>query len=157
VTEFFQWVNSLAPQRIREAHPEVRRFIKFATVGFFGAVVDFSILNILVFLFGVPKEYANLVSVTCAIISNFIWNRLWTFPESQGDAFHTQFGQFALVNLVGLAINQTVFLLSDHYVFEPMLLPHKTIPLNLAKACAIGVVLFWNFGANRVWTYGHIK
>ena len=24
---------------------------------------------------------------------------------------------------------------------------------NLAKAVAIVVVLFWNFGANRLWTY----
>lgn len=157
MTEFFEWVNSLAPQRLREAHPEVRRFIKFAAVGFFGAVVDFSVLNILVFAFGVPKEYANLVSVTCAIFSNFTWNRLWTFPESQEDAVHTQFGQFALVNLVGLGINQAVFISADHYIFEPLLLPHKTIPLNLAKACAICVVLFWNFGANRMWTYRHIK
>jgi putative flippase GtrA len=157
LTEFFEWVNSLAPQRVREANPEVRRFIKFATVGLIGAVVDFGVLNVLVFLFGVPKEYANLISVSCAIISNFTWNRLWTFPESQEHAVHTQFGQFALVNLVGLGINQAVFLLTDHYIFEPLLFPHKTIPLNLAKACAIGVVLFWNFGANRVWTYRHIR
>lgn len=157
MTGFFDWVNSLAPQRLREAHPEVRRFIKFAVVGLVGAMVDFGVLNLLVFKFGVPEEYANLVSVTCAIFSNFTWNRLWTFPESQEHAVHTQFGQFAIVNLIGLAINQAVFLSTDHYVFEPLLLPHKTIPLNLAKACAIGVVLFWNFGANRVWTYRHIK
>jgi len=28
---------------------------------------------------------------------------------------------------------------------------------NVAKAIAIIVVLFWNFGVNRVWTYRGIK
>lgn len=157
LTNFFERVNALAPQRVREAHPEMRRFIKFAIVGAIGAVVDFAILNILVFLFGVPKEYANIISTSCAIVSNFTWNRLWTFPESREQAVHTQFGQFALMNIIGLAINQAVFLSSDHFIFEPLFVPHKTIPLNLAKACAIGVVLFWNFGANRLTTYRHIK
>ncbi len=153
---FFERVNSLAPQRVRQAHPEVRRFIKFAIVGAVGALVDYAVLFLLVFEFGVPEEWANLVSVTCAIISNFTWNRLWTFPESQNHAVHTQFMQFAIVNLIGLAINEAVLLLTDHMIFEPLVHDQK-LALALAKACAIGVVLFWNFGANRVTTYRHIK
>lgn len=157
MTDFFERVNALAPRRLQVAHPEVRRFIKFAVVGGIGAVVDFTVLNVLVFVFGVPKFYANIVSVICAIISNFTWNRLWTFPESQEHKLHSQFGKFALVNLIGLGINQLVFLSADQFIFEPLFAPHKTISLNLAKAAAIGVVLFWNFGANRLWTYRHIK
>jgi putative flippase GtrA len=30
---------------------------------------------------------------------------------------------------------------------------HFALAFNLAKAIAIVVVLFWNFGANRLWTY----
>lgn len=130
---------------------EFGRFVKFAVVGMLGAAVDFGVLNLLVLGFYWPKEYANLVSVTCAIISNFIWNRLWTFPESRDRALHTQFGQFALVNLVGLGINQFVFLTSDSLIFDSMF-PHP-LDFNVAKATAIIVVLFWNFFANRRWTY----
>jgi putative flippase GtrA len=130
---------------------ELMRFIKFAIVGAFGAVVDFSILNLLVLAFGWPKEYANLVSVTCAIISNFIWNRLWTFPESRERALHTQFGQFASVNIVGLGINEIVFLGTDALWFGTMFA--HPLDYNVAKAAAIVVVLFWNFFANRNWTY----
>ncbi len=156
MTDFFERVNALAPQRVRAAHPEVRRFIKFAIVGFVGAMVDYTVLFSLVFGFGIPEEFANLVSVTCAIISNFTWNRLWTFPESQNHAAHTQFAHFAIVNLIGLAINEAVLLFTDYVIFEPLLHDQK-IALALAKACAIGVVLFWNFGANRITTYRHIK
>ena len=156
MTDFFLRVNMLAPQRVREAHPEVRRFIKFAIVGAIGAVVDYAVLFVLVFAFGVAEEYANLVSVTCAVISNFTWNRLWTFPESQDHALHSQFAQFAGVNLIGLVINEVVLLATDHWIFEPAFHDQK-IALGLAKACAICVVLFWNFGANRLTTYRNIK
>ena len=55
-----------------------------------------------------------------------------------------------LVNVVGLVINQTVFLTLNHFLFEPWL---GGLGYNVAKACAIIVVLFWNFGINRIWTY----
>ena len=130
---------------------EFTRFLKFALVGTIGAVVDFSVLNLLVLGVEMPKEYANLVSVACAIFSNFTWNRLWTFPESRERSLHTQFGKFALVNMLGLAINQAVFIGTDALIFNS-LLPHP-LDYNLAKATAIIVVLFWNFFVNRNWTY----
>lgn len=136
---------------VLENRGEITRFFKFGIVGAIGAVVDFSVLNVLVLAFGVPKEYANIVSVTCAIVSNFTWNRLWTFPESRERALHTQFGQFALVNLFGLAINQAVFILTDSFFYEKILA--HPFDYNAAKATAIIVVLFWNFFVNRRTTY----
>jgi putative flippase GtrA len=130
---------------------ELTRFFKFAIVGTIGAVVDFGVLNLMVLGVGMAKEYANLISVSCAILSNFTWNRLWTFPESRERPVHTQFGKFALVNIVGLGINQIVFLTTDALIFEH-LFPHP-IDYNFAKATAIIVVLFWNFFVNRNWTY----
>lgn len=134
----------------QENRKEVERFVKFAIVGTIGAVVDFGVLNILVLLVGLPPAWANPFSVSAAITSNFIWNRLWTFPESRQRPFITQFGQFALVNLVGLVINQLIFVTALH-LFSPMV-PHPW-DYNLSKAVAIGLVLFWNFGVNRIWTY----
>ncbi|MBI5303474.1 MAG: GtrA family protein [Chloroflexi bacterium] len=130
---------------------EFNRFFKFVIVGGVGAFVDFSVLNWLVLGVGLPKEYANLVSVICAIVSNFTWNRLWTYPESRERPWHTQFGKFTIVNLIGLGINQRVFLSADALIFGPVL-PHP-LDYNAAKATAIGVVLFWNFFINRQWTY----
>ena len=130
---------------------EVSRFLKFAVIGAIGAVVDFSVLNLMILGFGWTEFFANLLSVSCAIVSNFIWNRLWTFPESRERPLHTQFGQFAAVNAVGLVINQFVFLTTHAVVFSRFVGP--PLNYNLAKATAIIVVLFWNFGANRLWTY----
>ena len=43
----------------------------------------------------------------------------------------------------------------DTYVFS--LFFSDRMSYNLAKAFAIGVVLFWNFGVNRIWTYKGIE
>ncbi len=133
---------------------ELTRFSKFATVGALGAMVDFSILNLLILNLGWGKFFANIAAVSCAIVSNFTWNRLWTFPESRDHALHISFGKFGLVNLFGLGINQLVFLATDEFIFGNWF--EHPLDYNLAKATAILIVLFWNFGANRLWTYRDI-
>jgi len=129
---------------------EIRRFVKFATVGALGAVIDFALLNILKGYFGWSLLLANTVSVSVAIISNFVWNRLWTFPESRNRKKRKQLPQFALVNIVGLILNNIIVVGLDavliSYLDEPL-------SYNVAKLIAIGIVLLWNFGANRLWTY----
>ncbi len=141
--------NSLVENR-----REVICFLKFATVGGIGTVVDFSTLNLMHLAFGLPLVTANTISFCLAVISNFTWNRLWTFPESRQRSLWRQLGQFAAVNVVGLVINQAVFLSLNHYVFEPRL---GELGYNVAKAIAIVIVLFWNFGINRIWTYKGIR
>ncbi len=132
---------------------EAMRFLKFGIVGTIGAVVDFSVLNLGIQVFGLEKWLANTFSFSAAVLSNFTWNRLWTFPESKSQPLLRQLLQFFAVNLVGYVINQVIFLSLDRWVFGSW----GVWGYNLSKALAIGVVLFWNFGVNRVWTYREIK
>ena len=150
---------------------ELERFIKFAIVGIIGAVVDFTILNIMKSVFervglaegvGGPLNThqiqliaANIISFSAAVVSNFTWNRLWTFPESRERPIGPQLASFAVVNIVGLGINTVLLVVMDRYVFQNFV--GVRMSYNLAKAFAIGVVLFWNFGVNRIWTYRGIK
>jgi putative flippase GtrA len=154
----------------RETHPkEMTRFVKFSIVGAIGAVIDFGLLNLGVYILRdilhwslLPEiKYlspqangnvlvANVFSVGAAIVSNFTWNRLWTYPESRTRKKREQLPQFALVNLAGLVINTFIVVALD-----ALLVPFVGEPwsYNIAKAVAIGVVLFWNFIINRLWTY----
>jgi putative flippase GtrA len=129
---------------------EFVRFVKFAIVGAVGAVIDFGVLNLMHKLFGWPLLWANTLSVSIAILSNFTWNRLWTYPESRSRRKREQLAQFALINFIGLGINNLIVVGLDavfsQFIPDPW-------DYNLAKVIAIGVVLFWNFGANRLWTY----
>jgi putative flippase GtrA len=146
-----------------QTHPkEFSRFIKFSIVGAVGAVIDFTLLNLSLYVIEhelgwilLPQINGNLllantISVSAAILSNFTWNRLWTFPESRTRKKRRQLPQFTMVNIIGLVINNVIVVGIDAllvaYVGEPW-------SYNIAKAVAIGVVLFWNFGANRLWTY----
>jgi len=150
---------------------EVGRFLKFMVVGTLGAVVDFGILNVLKIAFrayGIDLgmwrplrlftvegnlTIANTISFTCAVLSNFAWNRLWVYPESRSKPLTGQLGQFFVVNIAGLAINLTVLNALDPF-FKPLL---GFYSYNAAKAVATIVVMFWNFFVNRVWTYGDVK
>lgn len=133
---------------------EVTRFLKFATVGAIGMMVDLTLLNVLHKGFGLELLVANAVSFTAAVISNFTWNRLWTFPESRERPLHTQLAQFTVVNVIGLGINELVLWLA-HQATQNFL--PDPLDYNAAKVLAIGVVLFWNYGVNRLWTYKGIE
>ncbi|HEC34783.1 MAG TPA: GtrA family protein [Chloroflexi bacterium] len=156
---------------IKNNGKEIARFLKFSVVGTVGAVIDFGLLNLLVQLADFPKVLANVCSFTAAVTSNFIWNRLWVYPETRGEALHKQFAQFFLVNLLGLGINTAIFYTCDRWLLgEAGLLAvptaalacavgitHFDLAYNGAKAIATGVVLFWNFFANRLWTFRHVR
>lgn len=142
-----------------ENRKEIKRFAKFAIVGAAGSVTDFAVLNILIQIFGFPLWLANSFSFTAAVIQNFTLNRRWTFPESRDRNAGRQLTQFATVSIIGLAINQLVFL-TIHHLAEPHWMEAIANPdiahavsYNVAKLFAIGVVLFWNFFVNRLWTY----
>lgn len=142
----------------RSNRKEVKRFIKFAMVGAAGSVTDFTILNVLIQVFGAPLVLANTASFIAAVAQNFSLNRRWTFPESRQRQAGGQLASFAMVSLIGLGINQLVFL-SLHHFWEQAFMDALgasvgfTLSYNVAKLFAIGVVLFWNFTVNRLWTY----
>jgi putative flippase GtrA len=155
----------------RANRKEIGRFIKFSIVGALGAAIDFGVLNLLVQLAGFPKVLAKACSFTAAVISNFVWNRLWVYSETRGEPLRKQFVQFSIVNVVGLAINMTVFYVSDRWLLGEVGLlaspigalafaigmTHFNLALNGANVIATGVVLFWNFFVNRLWTFRHVK
>jgi putative flippase GtrA len=133
---------------------EITRFLKFAIVGAIGMVVDLAVLTFAREVLGLSLSLAVGLGFMVAVISNFTWNRLWTFPESRTRPIATQLGQFAFINLIGLALNELI-VLGLHPLFGEVLVDP---PAYLAaKVIAIGVVLFWNYGANRIWTYRGIR
>ena len=137
---------------LRRNTKEQKRFVKFATVGAIGAVVDLIVLNLLVQVVGMHELTANTISVATAIFSNFMLNRFWSFPESRSRAFFPQLRQYAIINVLGWGFNQLIFALMLYRVL-PLFDITRPFDYNLAKMVAIGLVLFWNYGVNRLTTY----
>lgn len=144
---------------------ERRRFFRFLVVGMFGAVVDFGIENLLHRLFRLPYVWSGSISFICAILSNFIWNRYWTYPDSRSKPIMGQLVQFAIVNVTGLVIRIPIlkFLepeITKLFAMVPekyLVLPYDAMGENVTLAIAVGIVLFWNFFVNRYWTYSDVE
>jgi putative flippase GtrA len=148
---------------LAENNKERVRFFKFATVGAIGSVIDIAIMNLLTHLLNMRLVYAGTISLMCAIVSNFMLNRYWTYPDSRSRHFLHQLSMFFLVNLVGIVFRIPIL----HYV-EPVMtdafssMVHlspgsaQTIAKNATLAIAIAVVMIWNFFINRYWTYNDI-
>jgi putative flippase GtrA len=138
-----------APRSVADA----RRFARFLLVGLGGTAIDFGLLALLESV-GVPTLVANTLSFSAGAANNFVWNRIWTFPEARGKAWATQFAQFFSVSLVGLALNDAIVLALQ----TPLgaLLHHPAQGYLPAKVVATGIAVIWNYVANRIWTFGQV-
>lgn len=167
---------------------EAERFLKFAVVGAIGFVVDFGIFNLLIDPFynlvaeGQPLHaflaslgltssqvtalapaMAGTVSFIAAIISNFLWNRYWTYPDSRSKSRRRQFVMFFIVSLAGILIRIPIITLlhrplTSLFGMVPILVPYAArLGENAALAISVVVVMFWNFFANRYWTYNDVE
>ena len=142
---------------------ERTRFFKFAVVGAIGSVVDIGMMNLMTQVFHLPLVIGGTISFVCAVANNFIGNRYWTYPDSRSRRIRHQFGMFFLVNAVGIAIRIPIL----KYVEPPLIEFFEglgSFSLDVADALAknatlifaIGVVMLWNFFANRYWTYNDV-
>jgi putative flippase GtrA len=143
---------------------ERTRFLKFMAVGAFGALVDFGIANLLAHFFNMPLVYAGTISFTCAVISNFIWNRYWTYPDSRSRPLARQLMMFFAVNVAGIAIRIPILKFGEPPLltfFQSANLASSVTPEFLARNCtlaiAVGIVMLWNFFVNRYWTYNDVN
>jgi putative flippase GtrA len=105
---------------------------------------------------------AATISFVAAVTSNFLWNRYWTYPDSRGRRKRLQFTMFALVSVAGILIRIPIITLA-HPIFRnlvasiPSLRPYADrLGANLALGVSVVVVMFWNFFANRYWTYNNV-
>jgi putative flippase GtrA len=153
-------------------HKEVERFLKFAVVGAIGAIIDLGLTNLLLHFVLHPQhgddrpvQIATAIGFVTAVMSNFIFNRFWTYPDSRTRPIAAQLTQFFMVNSVGLGIRELVVTLLNtpfatllKNVAGNRLNSDMQVRLgaNMAIMVALGIVMMWNFLVNRYWTYNDV-
>jgi putative flippase GtrA len=115
---------------------------KYATAGFVGAVIDFSILFILTDFVGLHYLVSASISFIIAATVNYWINRHWTF-ESTGQR-RKQLPVFFTIAILGLLINNNIIFVSVEK-FEMHYL--------LGKLLAAVIVTSWNFVGNKYLTF----
>lgn len=176
----------LISSRFGDRAKEVERFLKFIIVGVIGAIVDFGMVTFLQATVLPPTNkagdpvlanvfIATTIAFLAAVASNFIWNRIWTYPDSRSRSARRQLVLFTFISFVGWAARTLWITTAYHSVGEflmPIILPIIRImrpgyipsfaaqgKLGTMAAMLIGVVvvMFWNFLANRRWTYNDVN
>ena len=142
---------------------ERTRFLKFMAVGAMGAAVDFTVANLLTQFVHMDLVPSGTISLACAITSNFIWNRYWTYPESRSRRLAHQLGMFSIVNIAGLAIRIPILHNVEPLFLRTLVADHARLPVspefaarNVTLALAVAIVMLWNYFVNRYWTYNDI-
>lgn len=141
---------------------ELRRFVRFGIVGIIGSVIDFGFLNLFTIVFKVPYVLSSVFSFSLAVINNFLLNRFWTFAASKKDPLLGQLVQFGIVSVIGLLIRTPLLAWLEKVLvplagkLTPNLLTPTIVGHNVGLAIGIGVVMLWNYFANRFWTFKNI-
>ena len=117
------------------------RFVRFAAVGAVATAIQYGLLILLVRGFGVAPTLASSIGFVLAAGVNYLLNYRFTF---QSDRPHGPAAmKFGLLAAIGLLINALIM----------RLMVAAGVDYLLAQVCATGMVLFWNFIGNTVWTF----
>ena len=119
------------------------QFFKFLLVGGSCTALQYLCLWLLVHFAGFDATLASSIGFVLSAGLNFHLNHRITFGS--GAPYAKAAASFALVAGIGLALNAALMEgltdgLSLHYL--------------LAQLLTTAIVLCWNFGANKWWTYG---
>ena len=135
--------------RLRERYDTVaREAAKFGAVGAFNTVLDFAVLNALVFGLGVAPLRSKVAATLVATTSSYLMNRHWTFRHRDRQHVRRESTLFFLLNGVGLAISLAV-LGVVRYGFDLT----GPLALNAANVVALAAGMVFRFWSYRrfVW------
>ncbi len=155
----------------------VRQFTKFCIVGSSSFLINFVIFNLLYHKTRLLLVPSLTLAFLLSVFNGFFWNRRWTFREVSHKPAHKQSLQFLVVNVVGWFLNISIVVLvvahhranghgflGDPAQFQRIVFSivagegrqhYSPLLVNGALLIASGVVVFWNFFANRHWTFKH--
>jgi putative flippase GtrA len=140
--------------------------IRFVAVGVVNTIVDFGILNILVFVFGLNNIIANTISVSVAMTISYLLNHKVVFRQ-QGKYQAQKFIIFIVITAFGLFVvqNLVIYLLVHVFTWPAELLTsflhsigldnlsQEFVTLNFAKVMATGVTMVWNYFMYRKYVF----
>lgn len=118
-------------------------FLRYCLVGGLGTVLDVGMVFLLVRFFNIHPVLAAFFGFWIAVINNFFLNKIWTFQDTSRN-YRKQGIKFLIVSLGGLALT-----LGWMAIFYEVFSIHYLV----AKMLTSGIVLVWNFFANKYWTF----
>ena len=144
-----KWISKIREGLIQEKTGV--QFFKFSIVGFMNTALDFSVLNLLILIFGLRGSVIRYVIFTAAAVlisftNSFIWNKNWTFRSNTPvGRIKKEFLLFFLIAGTGMLWNittATAVYATIEYVFPSI---PDLISANAGALSALIVVILWDF------------
>jgi putative flippase GtrA len=128
----------------------ISQFIRFLMVGTFLAIIDFGILNILIYLFGIGSHgqffpWFKGISFLVATINSYMLNKYFTFRHG-GSVSAKEALTFVVVSLIGMTINVSVAASAFNSMSGKI---DAHFAANIAAAIGTLGSLLWNFSAYK--------
>ncbi len=92
----------------RVAQSKIGKLFSFAVAGGSGFIVDIVVLRILMDFTPLGPFTARILSIACAMFSNFMVNRTFTFGASD-KPFFEEMARYASVGAVGAVLNYIIY------------------------------------------------
>lgn len=88
----------------------VAQIIKFAVVGGLSCVIDFAIYSVLVYTFNVSLFWSAFWGFVISLIFNYVASMAFVFERKEDANKAKEFVVFAVLSLIGLALNEVIIL-----------------------------------------------
>ncbi|MBN1152422.1 MAG: glycosyltransferase [Dehalococcoidia bacterium] len=145
ITQQVDYLKHIASLMKRKG--ELVRFLKYCLVGGSGVFVNMGLLWLLTEVGGLYYLVSAAISIETSIVTNFVLNDYFTFPDRRakgGKQLLARLAKFNLVSLAGLGLNLGVLwsltsMVGLHYL--------------LSNLCGIAVATLWNYLVNFWWTW----
>ncbi len=133
---------------------DIWQFLRFCVVGSLNAVIDFSILNLLLWAFPNQNTWHvlayNSLAVLLASINSFFCNRYWTFKQSRTITFQEVY-RFAVIAGGTIVMNDLLMLVLSGLF--PGIIRSGLIGANVLKLAAIIGTMSISFFGMRLWVF----
>jgi dolichol-phosphate mannosyltransferase len=120
-----------------------RQLGRFALVGASGYLINLATFAVLTHSLGLHYVAGGIGAFIAAVSSNFLLNRRWTFPATNGPTAN-QAARFLAVSIFGLCLSLALL---------QMFVVGLGAPTLLAQASAVACVMPVSFAGNKLWTF----
>jgi putative flippase GtrA len=135
--------------------------IKFAFIGGLNTVIDFAVLNALIFLFGVGEKgqfyvIFKAISFLVAVANSYLFNKRWVFTEDTKTSKVLEKFLFFIVSGIGFLLNVSISTGVFTFVTYKFSVGHN-FAANIGALCGSAFLFIWNFAGYKLIVFKNLK